>query len=243
MQQKVILMLPAYNEELELPFLLRKIEEVNNVFEMNIHTVVVNDGSTDNTVKVAESFGVEVIDIKKNGGLANAMRVGFTTLVERCSENDIIVTMDADDSHPPGLINRMLTQIREGSDLVIASRYRDGSRVVGLSGFRIFLTSGARMIYTLLHPMKGVRDYTCGFRAYRVSLLKKMFDYYGDKLIEQQGFACMAEILLKTKRFNPVIHELPFILRYDQKQGASKMNVFKTVKESLGLVFSVKKSM
>jgi len=55
-------------------------------------------------------------------------------------------------------------------------------------------------------------------------------------MIEEQGFSCTAEILLKLSKFNPIIHELPMILRYDRKIGASKMKVGKTISQTLALV-------
>ena len=242
MKQRIKIMLPAYNEQESLSSLLQKIIAVKNNFNLPLSVLVVNDGSKDNTLAIAKNFGdgVEVLDLQPNRGLAGAMREGLKSAITDMSAQDILITMDADDSHNPGLIFRMITQISEGSDLVIASRYRKGSRIVGLSAFREFLSSFARYLFIVFRPMRGVRDYTCGYRAYKVELLQKAQDHYKDRLIEQQGFGCMAEILLKLKMFKPIVHELPFILRYDQKRGASKMNVWKTVKQTLGLIFSAK---
>ena len=243
MEQRIKIMLPAYNEALSLPPLLNRIIDVRNQFKLNITVLVVNDGSKDNTLEVINSYSnqnIAPLDLQPNRGLAGAMREGFKEAIRDMEDTDILITMDADDSHNPALVYRMITQIREGSDLVIASRYRDGARIVGLSAFREFLSKIAGYLFRIFRPMKGVRDYTCGYRAYRVGLLKKAHAYYGDQFILQQGFGCMAEILLKLKRFQPIIHELPFILRYDQKQGNSKMNVFKTIRDTLSLIFNVK---
>jgi dolichol-phosphate mannosyltransferase len=236
--QRIKILLPAYNEEQSLPSLLRRIQEVKTDFNLPLEVLVVNDGSTDNTLKVAADYGARVLDLQPNRGLAGAMREGIQEALKNMIDHDILITMDADDSHHPGLIFRMVTQIREGFDLVIASRYRYGSRIVGLAKFREFLSSGARYIFLIFAPIRGVRDYTCGYRAYNVGLLRKLSEHYGDKLIEQKGFACMAEILLKSRRFDPIIMELPFILRYDQKQGASKMRLWRTVKQTFVLAIS-----
>jgi dolichol-phosphate mannosyltransferase len=242
MKQKIKLVLPAYNEQESLGSLLQKVIAVKNNFNLPLTVLVVNDGSKDNTLSIAKSFGpdVEALDLQPNRGLAGALREGLKFALADMSDQDILITMDADDSHNPGLIFRMITQIWEGSDIVIASRYRNGSRIVGLSAFREFLSSFARYLFAIFRPIRGVRDYTCGYRAYKTVILKKAYDHYKDRFIEQQGFGCMAEILLKLKTFKPIVHELPFILRYDQKRGASKMNVWKTVKQTLGLIFSVK---
>ena len=130
----------------------------------------------------------------------------------------------------------MAQSANEGADVVIASRYRSGSRVVGLSLWRRFMSLGARILFQTVFPILGVRDYTCGYRAYRARLLRQAFALYGDRFIEHAGFQCMADILLKLSRFNPVFREVPMILRYDRKGGASKMQVGTTVVNTLELV-------
>jgi dolichol-phosphate mannosyltransferase len=244
-KQCIKVMLPSYNEELNLPALLRKLESTKIEFGLNMEVLVVNDGSKDGTADIARNFKgdivVNLLDLQPNRGLAGAMREGFKEAIKNLDDNDILIALDADDSHNPGLMNRMIGQIREGSDVVIASRYRPGSRIVGLTKFREFLSSGAGYLFRIFTPIRGVRDYTCGYRAYKVNLLKQAHEHYGEQFIQQQGFGCMAEILLKLRRFNPIIHEVPFILRYDLKKGSSKMNVMKTVKQTLGLIFGSNK--
>ena len=144
--------------------------------------------------------------------------------------------MDADDTHTPGLILRMVRMIREGHDVVIASRYRPGSRVVGLTWFRKVMSYGASWLFRFLMPIHGVRDFTCGFRAYRADVIQNAIKHYGDKFVDQDGFQCMVDILLKLRRMNLIFGEVPFILRYDYKEGASKMNVGRTVRKTLQLI-------
>jgi len=130
----------------------------------------------------------------------------------------------------------MVGAIAGGSDIVIASRYRRGSRVVGLSKFRHLMSIGARLLFQVTFPMKGVRDYTCGFRAYRASLLKRAFARYGKSLAQERGFAAMAEILLRLNSMRPAFSEVPMVLRYDFKSGDSKMRVGATVMKTLRMM-------
>jgi dolichol-phosphate mannosyltransferase len=148
----------------------------------------------------------------------------------------VIVTMDADHTHPPWLIPEMARRIEAGYDVVIASRYRRGARVTGLSPFRHLMSFGARVLFALVLPTRGVRDYTSGFRAYRPPVLQQAFAIYGDELVTERGFACMAEILLKIRSMNIRICEVPLVLMYDQKVGASKMKVAKTVVNTLRMM-------
>ena len=238
------IVLPAYNEEESLPPLLARIDKANLLFGWNAKVVVVNDGSKDKTLEIAQNYrgSVEVIplDLQPNRGLAGAMRAGLTFASENAADDDIIICLDADDSQNPYLINRMLNQIHEGSDLVIASRYQHGARVVGLSKSRELFSIGAGMLFRIMVGFRGVKDYTCGFRAYKASLLKKTIANYGDDFITQKGFGCMVEILIKCGLSGAIMHEVPMILRYDQKMGDSKMNVNRTINQTLGLLLDYK---
>ncbi len=238
------IVLPAYNEEESLPPLLNRINEAYNLYKWDASVLVVNDGSKDRTLEIARSFRgdikVDVLDIQPNGGLAGAINKGLRKAQEGLKDTDIIVTMDADDSQTPFLIQRMALQIAEGSDLVIASRYQPGARIKGLKKSRKFFSWAAGLLFRVMVGFEGIKDYTCGFRAYRVDMLRKTINYYGDKFITQKGFGCMVEVLLKVASQSATMNEVPMILRYDLKQGESKMNVQKTMKQTLKLLLDFK---
>lgn len=236
------IILPAYNEAENLAPLLRSIrEQMSNANLSDYRVTVVDDGSTDGTAALAGTLAadlpVEVLQNERNLGLAETLKHGLVHAVERIGDEDIVVTMDADNSHMPGLISRMVQAIREGNDVVIASRYRYGSHVRGLSLGRRVLSRGASVLFRVVLPMDGVRDYTCGYRAYRGALLRRAFRDLGpDRIISERGFSCMVDILLKMRDYDPIITEVPLVLRYDQKLGASKMKVFRTVSDTLKLI-------
>ncbi|ELP31990.1 dolichol-phosphate mannosyltransferase [Rhodopirellula baltica SWK14] len=230
---KVIMALPAYNEEQSLPELLERIGEAFADSGLPYEVVIVDDGSKDDTAKIASQMSfqmpIHLVRHEVNQGLGVTIRDGLKEAVDRAGERDIIVTMDADNTHPPGLINRMVQSVHEGCDCVIASRFQNGARVVGVPIERHFLSIGARVLFTVLFPTHGVRDYTSGYRAYRASALRAAFDHYGDDFVGETGFSCMADILLKLRKQGCVFGESPLRLRYDQKGGDSKMQVFKTI--------------
>ena len=88
----------------------------------------------------------------------------------------------------------------------------------------------------MLFPIRGVRDYTCGYRAYRAVVIKDALSDYGDDFLNQDGFQCMVDILLKLRRRDLIFGEVPFILRYDIKEGGTKMNVRRTILQTLLLI-------
>lgn len=87
----------------------------------------------------------------------------------------------------------------------------------------------------MLH-IDGIRDFTSGFRAYRVSLLRRASTHWGERLVEERGFACMVELLLKLRHCGPAVSEIPLRLRYDRKPGASKLRLGRTLAQYLLLL-------
>ena len=237
---KIWIVLPAYNEEKGLPPLLDSLIETFSTEKLQYEVIVVDDGSADKTLQVIKSysdrFPVTAVSHTENSGLAETIKTGLLTAVKGAGDTDLILTMDADNTHPAGLALRMVRAIREGSDVVIASRYRDGSQVRGLALYRKFLSLGAAFIFRLLFPISGVRDYTCGYRVYRAKIIKDLIARYQGEFISERGFSCMVDILLRLRQFDLVFTEVPLILRYDKKQGASKMKVAQTVLDTLKLI-------
>ncbi len=183
------------------------------------------------------NFPLIVESHPQNLGLGATLRDGILLACAKASDRDVLVTLDADNTHTPGLIARMVRSIREGHDVVIASRYRRGARIRGVPFHRRLLSRGASLLMITLFPIKGVRDYTCGYRAYDMGLLQRVVSGSESAFFNQDGFQVMVDILLKLRREPDVIFgEVPLILRYDHKEGASKMDVVRTTKQTLALM-------
>ena len=108
--------------------------------------------------------------------------------------------------------------------------------MVGVPFHRRVLSGGASLLMRTVFPITGVRDYTCGFRAYRASTLQAAFARYSERLISQKGFSCMVDILLKLRTMDPIMGEVPLVLRYDLKHGMSKMRAARTIVDTLVLM-------
>lgn len=237
---RIVVVLPAYNEGLSLGALLAGIERDMREAHLEYEVVVVDDGSSDDTHLIASrasfSMPVNCVVHERNQGLAAALRTGFNEALRRARPGDVIVTMDADNTHPPGLIPKLFRMIREGHDVAIASRFRSGARVLGVPVHRHLMSVAARLLFTLVFPIRGVRDYTCGYRAYRYEVLETAMTHFGDRFVSEQGFSCMVDVLLKLRHFKPVIGEAPLVLRYDLKGGVSKMAVTRTAWQTIKLL-------
>ena len=236
----VAVVLPAYNEEANLPGLFSGVASQLEGKRFQYLVVVVDDGSGDRTPEVLCEWSPRIPLLhyrhERNLGLGPTIRDCLKHACAALAPGDIVVSMDADETHNPDLIPGMVVRIQAGDDIVIASRYRPGARVCGLAWYRTWISWAASILFRIVFPIPGVRDYTCGFRAYRVSLLRRAFDDYGESFVDQQGFQCMADILLKLRRYRPSIGELPFVLRYDRKAGSSKMKLGRTTWSTLRLM-------
>lgn len=226
---KIVVMMPAYNEEKDLPGLLERLRNALDGWA-DYRVLVVDDGSRDRTAEIvraaAARMPAELIQHAKNQGLGAAMRTGLKAASRM---GDVVVTLDADNSQDPELIRTMVGRLEEGFDVVIASRFQPGAREVGVPPFRRLLSHVSSAGIRLLVRIPGARDYTCGFRVYRGAILVRLIDTYGDAFLRENGFSCMLELLLNLRRIDARVAEVPLVLRYDLKEGASKMRVLRTM--------------
>jgi dolichol-phosphate mannosyltransferase len=240
-RRKIWIVLPAYNEARDLPPLLERIDEANEEAQLHFEILIVDDGSTDETSEVAQIWAnklpLQVMTHEKNLGLGATLRDGVEWACRLAQPGDVIVTLDSDNTHTPELILRMVRMVREGHDVVVASRFVKGSRVRGVPVMRRVLSRLAGVLFKVMFPIPGIRDYTCGYRAYRAGLLQDVIAS-DPAFFDQDGFQVMVDILLKLRRDKDLIFgEVPLILRYDLKEGSSKMDVGGTIRSTLALMW------
>lgn len=221
------LFLPAYNEEQSLPHLLPRIAEVMNgqMYSM----VVVNDGSTDQTAAVLGEFKgklpMDIVSHPINRGLGETERDGFEYIAWRCKPEDVIVRVEADDTHDPKYILSLLAKLNENCDVVNTSRFQPGGGQIGVDRYRAFISRAANLFMQVVFGIPGTRDYSCGFRAYRAQIIQDAITVFGNHFIQLRGlgFTSTLEMIVKLHLLGARFAEVPFVLRYDQKQGSSKM--------------------
>jgi dolichol-phosphate mannosyltransferase len=247
---KLFVVLPCYNEEENISEIVfewqNQREKLMKSGLTDFEIIAVNDGSKDNTSVLLEEgkakyTNITILTHEINKGLGQAVKTGMEYVVENGREEDYMCIMDSDNTQNPIYIFDMLkTAVSSDSDCVIASRYRKNSKITGVSAFRNFLSLGARFYYAFILGIPGVRDYTCGYRLYNVSIIKRAFQLFNDNFVSESGFSCMVEILYKIHLSGGKVTEVPFQLRYDLKKGASKMKVFKNIIKSLKLPFMLR---
>lgn len=214
---KTIIVIPTYNEAENIEKL------INKIFSLQIdglEILIVDDNSPDGTADIVSGLQTPTTKlhlIKRSGklGLGSAYIAGFKKALELGA--DYIFEMDADFSHDPEDIPRMLEMTKQ-ADLIIGSRKIKGGRVIGWGFTRKFMSNGAMWFSRLLLGLKPM-DVTAGFRCFRSQVLKSI----EIDTIKSNGYAFQEELLYRTQKAGFKIAEVPVIF-IDRQEGKSKLS-------------------
>ena len=223
------MVLPTYQEAANVVDVLRRLRAA----VPRASVLVVDDSSPDGTADLAEAAAAElggVIGVLRRpakAGLGSAYCTGFAWGVERGYE--ALVEMDADLSHDPAVLPRLLGALDDGADLVVGSRYVPGGSIPRWSWYRRALSRfGNRYASALLRL--GVADATSGYRAYRADVLRKI----DLEQVRADGYGFQIEMAYRVAQAGGAIVEVPIAFA-ERAHGASKMSA-RIVAEALVLV-------
>lgn len=207
----VSIVVPTYNERGRLGELVERVFEVFGRHGIDGELVIVDDNSPDGTGALADELAtrhrVRVVHRAGKLGLGTAVIAGFAQ-----ASSDIVGVMDADLSHPPELLPRMLGAIQDGADFVIGSRYIPGGGTSDWSRERVLMS---RFACLLARPVTKVRDATSGLFLCR--------RWVADGVrIKAGGFKICLEILVRGQASRVV--EVPYVFR-ERTAGESKMSL------------------
>jgi dolichol-phosphate mannosyltransferase len=213
---RAVIVMPTYNERQNLEIIVGRVRESVPAADL----LVVDDNSPDGTGDLADKLAetdqhVQVMHRTEKAGLGRAYVAGFSWALER--GYDVIVEMDADGSHRPEDLPRLLTALAS-ADAVIGSRYVPGGTVVNWPKSREFLSRGAN-IYNRLMLGISIKDATGGFRVYRAATLRKLD--LGN--IESAGYCFQIDMTLRVLQAGLKLTEVP-ITFVERERGSSKMS-------------------
>lgn len=224
------IIIPMFNEAENAEHTLARVEESLASFQGNYEIIAVNDGSTDNTLKVLQEIAnqnkrINVVSYPRNIGRGMALRAGFKE-----AKGEIIVSIDADLSYDPHYILTLVETLREEPqiDFVLASPYMPGGGVKNVPFLRLWISKFGNKILRFAMPNR-IYTSTGIFRAYR----KKVLDSLE---LESDGKEIHLEILSKAMALGYRVKEIPAILT-SRKRGKSKFKFKKTATSHL--IFSV----
>ena len=239
-EAKAYFVIPAFNEAENIPFLFNNIRRFMLFFEQPYHVILVNDGSTDNTTAEAEkhrdTMPLTIKSFEKNQGPGKAFLEGFETALAMARDDDMVVTIEADNTSDLCPLYKMFEQCRRGHDLVLASVYGEG-KVIGAPLHRKIFSRCANLMMQIVFRIRKVNTFTSFFRVYKVSMLRSAYTLYGERLIEESGFICMLELLVKLHSLKYKIAQVPMLLDSKIRVGKSKMKSFNNIKDTLRFTF------
>jgi dolichol-phosphate mannosyltransferase len=214
---RVLVVIPTYNERDNLEPIVGRVRSA----VPEAHILVVDDNSPDGTGKLADELAaadeaIHVLHRTEKNGLGQAYIAGFRWAL--VAGYDVVVEMDADGSHRPEQLPRLLAAVGGGADLVIGSRWVPGGQVVDWPLLRLLISRGGSL-YTRIMLRIPIRDATAGYRAYRSGVLRS-FDL--DE-VSSQGYCFQVDLLRRTWQGGFVIEEVPITFA-ERERGQSKMN-------------------
>lgn len=214
-----IVIIPTYNEKENIEKMIRKVMSL----QPEIHLLVVDDNSPDGTAAIAAGLQTEfsgrlhILNRPGKQGLGTAYIAGFNWALEQ--NYAYICEMDCDFSHNPDDLPRLISEARNGADLVIGSRYVGGLvNVVNWPMGRVLMSYYASTYVRIITGMP-VRDATAGFVCYRSQLLKNI----GLDRVKFKGYAFQIEMKFRAWKKKVVLKEIPIIFT-DRTEGTSKMS-------------------
>jgi len=238
----IYILIPIYNEEDNIENLANNLHNLNLAQE--IYFVFSDDGSKDNSIALLNKYfkndKFHVISDGINYGPGHAFNIGIQLILKHStSANDIVITLESDNTGDYSLIPIMVANNNLGYDLILASVYAQGGGFQKTSFFRKLISFLANMFFRAVFDIK-VLTLSSFYRCYDINLLKRLESKYSEHIIEETGFICMLEILLKAIKVDAKVLELPMQLKSDNRNGKSKMKIFKTSMLYLKFLFKYK---
>src|SRR5258708_76850 len=216
--QRTLVIIPTYNERDNLPLIMGRVHAA----QPEVHVLIVDDGSPDGTGELANELAladpdrVHVMHRASKAGLGAAYLAGFAWGLRRGYA--VLVEMDADGSHAPEELYRLLDAVDRGADLAIGSRYVDGGSVRNWPRRRMVLSRTANG-YSRISLGVAVNDITAGYRAYRREVLEKI----DLNAVDSKGYCFQVDLTWRTISAGFVVKEVPITFT-ERELGQSKIS-------------------
>ncbi len=206
----VSVVIPAYNEEKTIEKILFRTNKTMETLGIPYEIIVVDDGSSDRTRLLAERHKATVLNNGTNTGKGHALRKGFQN-----ATGNIIITIDADGSHTPEEIPKLLKPLLKGADIVVGSRFlgnreKDSVKKLHIIGNHLF------NLLILLLTRKHITDSQTGFRAFKKKVIQEI-------KLTSKGYEIETELTMKTLKNGYLLQEEPITCE-KRKDGYSHLN-------------------
>jgi dolichol-phosphate mannosyltransferase len=213
----VAILLPTYCEAENIESLIKKLQQL----KLNLTVTVIDDSSPDGTANIVRKLRNEYDNIllhvrSSKLGLGTAITDGFHLLLSQKNKPKYIITMDADYSHNPEDIPRLLKTAKQGSALIIGSRYCKGGKTIGWHKIRLIISRLANILASATIGM-WIRDCTSGLRCYSKEYVKTVLPS-----LHSQTYEIQIETVKQARLQGFEVKEIP-ITFMNRKRGKSKL--------------------
>jgi len=221
---KVVIILPTYNERGNIVALLASLQSQFERLDHDMHVLVVDDNSPDGTAGLVREAMLQYANVHlitgAKAGLGAAYIRGMQHAIGELRA-DVVFEMDADFSHDPADVPRLLAVLESGADFVIGSRHvKGGSIPKEWSVWRKLNSAGGNWVARYIAGLYGIRDCTAGFRAIRASVLREI-DF---SALRVKGYAFQVALLHQAVSLGATVKEVP-VHFVDRKRGQSKLGL------------------
>lgn len=225
--QRVLMIIPAYNEEKSILSVVENIKKVKTK-DFMLDYIVVNDGSKDKTREVLIKNKLNFIDLPCNLGIGGAVQTGYKYAFYH--DYDIAIQFDGDNQHDASFIPDLVTNIKKGNDLVIGSRF-----VGDLSEFKSskLRRMGINLLSGIIKICTGVKiyDVTSGYRACNKKLISYFANNYPVDYPEPDSLVQVLKMKYKVREIPVIMHE--------RKTGKSSINGFKSIYYMIKVILAI----
>jgi len=227
----------AFNEENNLQQFLTNLNYELRILERDFEIIVCLDGSTDGSfqylTELQKFHPIRILEVTNQRGLGLAYKRLFLDVISNSADEDLIISLDADNTHNPEQLQEMLEHFEENFlDFLIASRFCNTSIMDKFPLHRQFISKFTSILLQNIFAVKKIsgeklQDYTSGYRIYKADKLKKLFATSGNNFITEPEFTYTCELAIKMARLNLRIDELAISYDYGKKIGKSKLRIFR----------------
>lgn len=236
--KKVVVVAPTFNEKGEIENLVNKVfEQAKNLVNWELFLLIVDSQSKDGTVekikKLQKKFpNLHLLETEKEG-LGKAYLKGFKYCEEKINPY-LVIQIDADGQHDPAKIPQFIRKIEQGADFVVGTRYSQGGSIPKNWGLhRKILSIGANTVVKLGFMKLNVTEWTNGYRAIKMWVVKNAYDH----LKNYSGYVFQVAFLDFAIKNNAILGEIPIHFK-ERTTGISKINAFQYSFQTLLYVFN-----
>ena len=233
---RLYVVIPVFNESANVDQLCNGLVNIKGLLdkEFTIQFIVVDDGSSDDTVNRFQNNGLGdsliILRHDTNHGPGAAFRTAFSYMAPLIQDEDWVLTMEGDNTSQLEILGKMLVQRINGAEVILASPNAPGGEMLRVVWYRLFLSHAANFMARFLLGLRGIHTLSSFYRLHSGMIIKKLQLKYNSPIVESSGFEWAVEMLAKLVRVNARIVEVPMRLDFSARKGKTKMRILRTIR-------------